>query len=263
VEHHPEHRAHADALSLLGEALYRSHADRAATEHLATLLSRGGEPAYRPYVDVALERLVDIAIRGRRFDAVEGYLAARAAVSDEGAPAALAYQRGRYLYHRAITPQSVARTGAPALPTVQDEASLVDAVAALEAVPEESSYYGRARYLVGVIEALGGRYDRSIEALRDALAADGGPVDRETRELARISLARVRYEAGESRDALATYASVAPSSPEYASALYESAWVHARRRAFEEADRALVAFLAVAPDDARARSEEHTSELQS
>ncbi len=247
-----EHRARPNALYLLGEALFRAGDYYGARTRLREILAHAGEPGYRSYLERALGRLIDVAIRTRSFDEVEGYFEVLRRDPSLVAEASTTYFRGKYLYNRAIEPAVVVRTGRPDLPTVTNAEMLEEARLTFESVAEATPYHPQAVYFVAVIRALRGEHEAAAEAFRAVLALDADtPEHRAVKELARVSLARVLLEGRELREALAEYEAIPETSRHYAAALYESAWVHVRRNAAENADRALAVMLAAEPDDPR------------
>jgi tetratricopeptide (TPR) repeat protein len=245
-------RARPDALFLLGEALFRAGDPHGARTRLRELLEHASEAGYRPYVERAVGRLIDVAIRTRSFDDVESYFELLRREPTLVAEASTTYFRGKYLYNRAIEPTIVLRTGRPDLPGVSSPEMLEQARTTFELVAEGTPYHPQALYFVGVIHALRREHVDSAQAFRAVLELDAAtPEHRAVHDLARLSLARVLHEAQELRDALAAYQAIPETSRHYAAALFEGAWVHVRRNSVEEAERALAVMLAVEPDDAR------------
>jgi TolA-binding protein len=253
VDRYPEHPAHPDALFLLGESLFQAGDSYGARTRLRELIGHVGEAGYRPYLDRALGRLIDIAIRTRSFDEVEGYFELLAQDPSLAAEASTAYFRGKYLYNRAIEPAIVLRTGRPDLPAIADAEGLEAARQSFEGVAADTPYHPQAVYFIGVIHALRGEHEQAIEAFRAVLAlAAETPDHRAVQEHAKLSLARVLYEAHQLRDAVEAYQTISESSPCFPVALYESAWVHLQRHALEDAEQALALLLVTAPEDPRA-----------
>ncbi len=247
-----ELRVRPNALFLLGEALFHAGDHFGARTRLRELLSHAGEAGFRPYAERALARLIDIAIRTRSFDEVEGYFEILRRDPSLVAEASTTYFRGKYLYNRAIEPVFVVRTGRPDLPRVHDAAMLEQARATFETVAEATPYHPQAVYFVAVIHALRGEHEAAAEAFRAVLELEPATAEhRQVRELARLSLARVLLEAHELRDALSAYEAVPETSRHYPAALFEGAWVHVRRNATDDAERALAVMIAVAPDEPR------------
>ncbi len=117
---------------------------------------------------------------------------------------------------------------------------LEDAEAFLSVVPRDSSYYGRARYLLGIVEIQKGRGAGSAEAfddayrkanafflqvleLRSTLALQYVELQ-ELRDLARLGLARNYYGLGNYADAVKYYEQVPRFSPYWDQALFENGW---------------------------------------
>ena len=73
VEHYPSHRAYPDALMLLGESLYSAGDVYGARTRFRQILDQSEKQAYQSYLQRALGRLIDIALRTRDFRGVEEY----------------------------------------------------------------------------------------------------------------------------------------------------------------------------------------------
>ena len=103
-----------------------------------------------------------------------------------------------------------------------------DAVSFLAEVTFDSSYYARARYLRGVIQARNGENDKAIEAFTEVLKLVDGKVAyldlAEIQELARLGLSRTYFGMGRYSDAVAAYDSVPRFSEYWDEALFENGW---------------------------------------
>ena len=75
VEHYPTHRAYPEALFLLGESLFFAGDYLGARKRYAEVIDRSSDPAFSPYLQMALSRLIEIAIHTRDFREVDGYFA--------------------------------------------------------------------------------------------------------------------------------------------------------------------------------------------
>lgn len=106
---------------------------------------------------------------------------------------------------------------------------LEEATGFLNPVPQDSSYYARARYLQGIILNRNGKPEEAIAAFDGILKLQNTPkltyVDLEgIQELARLGLARAYFGMGRYADAVATYDSVPRFSEYWDEALFESGW---------------------------------------
>lgn len=117
---------------------------------------------------------------------------------------------------------------------------LEDAEAFLGVVPKSSTYYGRARYLMGMVEIQKGRqagdldgleegyrqansYFNEVLGLRSTLALRYDDLQ-DLRDLSRLGLARNYYGLGEYANAVRYYEQVPRFSPYWDQALFENGW---------------------------------------
>lgn len=100
------------------------------------------------------------------------------------------------------------------------------------AVPKDCAYYGRAQYLLGVIDGIdrkGGNPERAIKhfekvrALKDQGVVHYTDLD-ELKELATLSLARVHYGLGHYSTAVELFDSIPRFSTYWDQALFENGW---------------------------------------
>ncbi len=250
VDNHATHRAYPDALFLLGDSLFRAGDYLGAKRRFEIVLDRAMEPAFRPYAQRALGRLIEIAIQTRNFDGVEGYFAALSRLPPGEIEAATAYYRAKYLYNRAVPTEEVLRDRREGEPAPQiDEASLDQARQGFEAVAEGSPYYPQARYFVGVIYTLRGQYPQGIEAFRRVLRVRAtSPEHRQIIELTQLALGRLYYETDQIDQAIEAYQAVPRTSSNFDTALYEIAWVYIRMGDSTRAERALEVLAVAVPD---------------
>ena len=101
VEHYPRHRAYPDAVFLLGESLFQAGDYLGARNRYAQVIDRADAQEFKPYVQKSLSRLIEIAIKTRNFDGVEGYFQRLSQVPSSELEAATAYFQAKYLYNRA------------------------------------------------------------------------------------------------------------------------------------------------------------------
>jgi TolA-binding protein len=249
VDNHPEHRAVGDALFLLGESLYSAGDYMGSRTRFRQLIARAEEPAFRPYASRSLGRLIEIAIRTRDFDGVEGYFERLARLPPQEVEAATAYFRAKYLYNKAVPTEDVTR-GDTALKTKTVDVDLLrQARQAFESVAESSPYYPQARYFVGVIYTLERQFPQAIEAFRRVIKAPANtPEHQQVVELAQLALGRLYYETDQLDQAIETYQSVPRTSKWFDVALYEIAWVYIRMGDSTRAERALEVLVIASPE---------------
>lgn len=248
VDNYPEHRAAPDALFLLGESLLAAGDDFGARTRFRVILDRGAEPRFRPYVQRALGRLVEIAIRTHDFTGVEGYFQRLAQLGDNDAEGTTTYYRAKYLYSRAVPFQDQAASEVTPETTL-DLTVLEQARALFASVPAASPLNAQARYFVGVVHTLRREFPQAIEAFRSVLEGQATTqAQRQVAELAWLALGRIYYETDQLQEAVDAYQSVPRTSTVFARALFEIAWVHIRMGDAVRAERALEVLTVAAPD---------------
>ena len=109
VETYPTSRSFPDALYYLGESLYQAGDLLGARTRFRSLLERADQPGMGPYLQRTLGRLIEIAIRIRDFDGVEGYFQQLSRLPSTEVEATNAYYRAKYLYNRAVPTESIPR----------------------------------------------------------------------------------------------------------------------------------------------------------
>lgn len=250
VENYTSHRAFPDALFLLGDALFRAGDYLGSRTRFRELISHSAEAAFRPYLQRALGRLIEVAIHTRDFDGVEDYFAQLSRIPPSEIEATTAYFRAKYLYNRAVPTEDVIRTrNRSAAPPQIDQAMLEQARQAFEGVQAGSPYHPQARYFIGVIYTLREQYPQGIEAFRQVLRLPSETEEqREVIELTQLALGRLYYETDQLDQAVEAYQAVPRTSANFHIALYEIAWVYIRMGDSTRAERALEVLAVAAPD---------------
>lgn len=249
VDNYPQHRATPDALFMLGESLYAAGDYLGARTRLRQVIDHSSEPAYRPYASRSLGRLIEIAIRTRNFDGVDGYFETLSRLPPQEVEAATAYFRAKYLFSRAVPADDVVRGGADLKAATLDKQGIIDARNAFEGVAEKSPYYPQARYFVGVTYTLERAYPQAVEAFRRVLRVPvTTPEHMQVVELAQLALGRLFYESEQLDQAVEAYQNVPRTSKWFDVALYEIAWVYIRMGDSTRAERALEVLSIAAPD---------------
>jgi TolA-binding protein len=247
VDNYPQHRAFPDALFLLSESLFKAGDYLGARGRYRTIIARADQAAYKPYVQRALGRLIEIAIHIRDFDGVDDYFTRLSKLPPSEVEAATNYFRAKYLYSVAIHDAENDK-GDVAQPKV-DQQRLEQARLAFEAVGERSPYYAQARYFVGVVYVLRGQLDAAADAFgRVVVLKAQSEEQRKVVDLARLAVGRLRYEQDQLEHALEAYQTVPSSSSLFDTALYEIAWVYIRMGDSTRAERALEVLTVAAPD---------------
>ena len=80
------------------------------------IIERADQPAYKPYVQRALGRLIEIAIHIRDFDGVDQYFARLSQLPPSEVEAATNYFRAKYLYSKAVGSLRALEPAGPARP---------------------------------------------------------------------------------------------------------------------------------------------------
>ena len=249
VENYPGTRSYPDALINLGERLYQAGDLLGARTRFRSLLDRAEQPGFGPYVQRTLGRLIEIAIRLRDFDGVEGYFQQLSRLPSTEVEATNAYYRAKYLYNRAVpSEEDLREAGDGAVPTI-DTAGLEEARRAFEAVPEGSPFYPQARYFIGVVHTLRAEFPQAIEAFRRVLRADSStPEQRDVVDLTQLALGRLYYETEQVEQAIEAYQAVPRTSRHIDTALFEIAWAYIRLGDSTRAERALEVLAVATPD---------------
>ena len=231
VENYPNHPIHPDALYLLAESLYRSQEYGSARRRFRQLVDQSGQTGYGQYLDRALGRLLNIALKTRDFEDIDTYFQRLSRMPGTALNGAAAYYRGKYLYLKAQPEEDKAASEKASeaasanfnrVAAVQvapsftyDKAGMEQATASFEAVPEGSPYAARARYFAGVIAALKAEYPRAIQLFSRAAAAASSRRDRthrQVKDLSNLALGRLYYETGQVDRAIKAYQSIPRSS---------------------------------------------------
>ncbi|MBX3249909.1 MAG: tetratricopeptide repeat protein [Myxococcales bacterium] len=247
VDNHASHRAYPDALFLLAESLFQAGDHLGARRNFRLVLDRASDSAFRPFVQRALGRLIEIAIHLRDFEGVDEHFQALARLPPSEVEATTAYFKAKYLYSRAVPLEEMAATGEGAARV--DLAMVEQARVAFEAVAEGSPYYPQARYFIGVIHSLRGEYPQAIEAFRRTLRSQATTLEAaEVIDLTQLALGRLYYETDQLDQAIEAYQAVPRTSAHFDDALYEIAWVYIRLGDSTRAERALEVLAIASPD---------------
>lgn len=248
VDNFEQHRAYPDALFLLGESLFQAGDYLGARRNYRRVLDRSSDPAFRPYVQRSLGRLIEVAIHLRDFDGVDEHFQALSRLPSAEVEATTAYFRAKYLYSRAVPLEETAATGDDGAARV-DLSALDQARTAFESVPEGSPYYAQSRYFIGVIHTLRGEYPQAIEAFRRVLRTEASSPEAATViDLTQLALGRLYYETDQLDQSIEAYQGVPRTSAHFDDALYEIAWVYIRLGDSTRAERALEVLSIAAPD---------------
>ena len=119
----------------------------------------------------------------------------------------------------------------------------------LEDVPEGSMFYGRARYVMGVMLVVDNQLeDAIIEFEKVSTSSINTAEDREVVDLANLALGRLFYEDNNLAKSSGYYQQVGRTSPYFADALYEISWTFIRDGDYLAALQSVEIFLLAYPD---------------
>lgn len=248
VENHPEVPATAEARLMLADSLFESGEMIGASQRYRDVLDRSqSDPTYRRYAERALGRVVEIALRTRRFEGLDAYLARASGDPGSEAASATAYFRGKYLYGLAV-PESVGATGRVGSEGF-DAGRLEEARRLFASVGDDTTYGAQAHYFVGVIHVLRQELGQAIEAFRGVTRLPvESPEQRRVQDLAFLAIGRVQHALRLYPAALEAYGQVPRTSAVLPRALFETAWVQVALEDNTAAARTLEVLVLAAPD---------------
>lgn len=253
VEHYPNHRAYPDAVFLLGESLFFASDYYGARTRFSQVIDRASRADFRPFVQRALGRLIEIAIHTQNFEGIEDYFRQLSVLPQDELETPTAYFKAKYHYSMAVPADDTVDEDADSLATVVNPARLEEARRSFLAVPDQGGYAIQAKYFVGVIHTLRGELPEAIQSFRAVLGKkpeSPTPEEAEVLELTYLALGRLYYETDELEQAIDAYQAVPRTSANFERALYEIAWVYIRRGDATLAERALEVLAVAAPDSA-------------
>jgi TolA-binding protein len=247
VDNYQGHPSYPDALFLLAESLFKAGDYFGARTRYRQIIEHADQASYRPHVQRALGRLIEIAIHVRNFDGVDDYFTRLSRLPPSEVESATNYFRAKYLYSVAV------RGGEDPLGQVDsskvDQQRLEQARLAFEAVQPRSPYYAQARYFIGVVYVARGQLQPAIDAFQRVAQLPATTEDeRRISDLGKLGVGRLCYELDQLDRAVAAYQSVSRSSPSFDLALYELAWVYIRMGDATRAEQALEVLSVAAPE---------------
>jgi len=194
-----------DAMFLLGDSFYALH-DYQSSRHYF-------ENALEPFIpseraQLALVRLIDIALATENFDHVPDYFAKLAQLPSTLVAPAVPYAKAKYLFFRE---------------------QLAEAEASFAAIGPASPYYFQARYFIATIAlkkgdlvgALSG-FTAIVQLEKPAATA----LEVEIQDLARLAAGRIFYKSGKLQPAIRSYESISRPSKHFSDAQFEVGWIH-------------------------------------
>ncbi len=118
-------------------------------------------------------------------------------------------------------------------------------------IPEDSDFYGRARYFLGTLDVHEGKVRPSLAHFKAASEVSIETADdQRVHDLSLLAGGRVLFELGEFQNAAATYELISGESEYNADKLYELVWCYIQQEKWKEALRAVEIFLIAYPEHA-------------
>jgi len=230
VENHTSSPAYPQSLFLLGDALYQAGDRYGARTRLREVMRHITEPTFRPFVQRALGRLIEIAIRLNDYAGVDEYFRQLGQIPPSEVEGQTAYIRGKYLFLRTNPDYDGARQ-------------------AFESITTQAPIYPQARYFLGAILTAQQRYPEAIEAFQRVvqLQADGAD-QQQVIDLAALAVGRLQVERENYDAAIEAYQQVGRSSAFFDRALFEQAWAYIKVGDAVRAERALEILSISSPD---------------
>ncbi len=235
VENYANTPAFPQGLYLLGDALFQAGDRYGARTRFRQVLDHAGEPVFRPFVQRALGRLIEIEIALGANDEdssrrVEEYFRRLGQIPPSEIEAQTTYIRGKFLFLRSNPDLDGARQ-------------------AFEAIPATAPIYPQARYFLGAILTLRQQYPEAIEAFQrvSQLEADG-PDQQRVVDLSILAVGRLQVERESFDAAIESYQRIGRNSAYFDRALFEQAWAYIKLGDAIRAERALEILAISAPD---------------
>ncbi|MFZ5894174.1 MAG: tetratricopeptide repeat protein [Myxococcota bacterium] len=241
--------AMADATFMLGEAYFQSRQYLSARRHFREVIDQGAKPTFEAYTGRSVSRLVDVALRTGDIESLDYVFARLDRLPASDRSGSLAYARAKALFAK------------------KDFAAARQAV---NLVPAGSEYALQSQYLLGVIlvreampvlpastTATGApattttpatapvagqpqRFAAAIEQFRKVTRMPApSQAQKHVVDLSWMAIGRLFHENDAYLDAAEAYSHIDRASPEFATMLYELAWVYVRLGDFMRAQRAL------------------------
>jgi TolA-binding protein len=228
VENHSNHPAFPEALFRLAEAQYQARNYYGARTRFREVLQRANQPGFRGYMQDALGRLIEIAIKTGDFEGIDGHFARLHQMPPSSVRASTHYARGRFLYH---------------------QENYGEAARAFAMVGEGSAEHLKALYHQGVVAVVQQQYEPAMELfVRVGRAEPQTNEDRQVVDLAHIAHGALRLEMDQPEEAIRAYQNVNRNSRFFARALFEAASAFSRMGDATRAERALEVLTVAAPD---------------
>jgi tetratricopeptide (TPR) repeat protein len=249
VQHYPTHRAYPEAAFLLGESLFFAGDYLGARKRYGEVIERSGDPAFSPYLQMSLSRLIEIAIHTRDFRDIDAHFVRLEALPSSTLSMTTAYFRAKYLYNRAVPVDDVLNAPPNAAIRGVDQGRLEQARKGFISIPSGTEFSLRSKYFAGTIHTLRGEYLDAIAAFHGVLGHEpANEQEGQVVELTYLALGRLYYETEQLEQAVEAYRAVEQTSGHFDEALYELAWTYIRMGDAVQAERTLEVLSVAAPD---------------
>lgn len=194
-----------DALFNLGESLFFNKNYLDSRIYYRQVLE---DPRSRPYRRLAMVRLMQIALRLRDFDQVDGYHDRLIQEGGESSP------EGEYLWGKTLFARD----------------RLDAAGQAFGSLKPGQPYYLQARYFLGVVQVRRGELEPALAFFQDLVRQ---PVksakDAALIELAHLARGRLLHDLGREPEALDAFQAIEHTSPNFDDALFEICWTYVQQ----------------------------------
>ena len=222
--HDPALAENPEALQLLGESLAEQGDLRGAKRSLSKLVES------KPGDVQALLRLLALSTQLGTDPQEKTWLSQLAAIPAANQPESAPYVRGKLLFLRGD-----AQAALPLLNTVA----------------ESSSFYHRARYLIGAAQIQLGKLDSAETVFKSLVDKPLPRRDDDLRvvELCHMALGRIYHERGDSKRAHESYLRISQKSNLFKDAIYEASWSALRAADSERAEQSLKLLLIAYRDE--------------
>ncbi len=235
VENFSNTPAFPQGLYLLGDALFHAGDRFGARTRFRQVLDHAAEPVFRPFVQRALGRLIEIELAVGANDPdsaarVQDYFSRLGQIPPSEIEAQTTYTRGKFLFLRPNPDYDGARQ-------------------AFEAIPANANVYPQARYFLGAILTARQQYPEAIEAFQrvSQLEADGAD-QQHVIDLAILAVGRLHVERESFDAAIESYQRIGRTSAYFDRALFEQAWAYIKLGDAIRAERALEILAISSPD---------------
>lgn len=196
-----DHPGYADALFNLAESLFFNKNFIDARKYYQQILE---DPRGRPFRKLTVVRLMQIALRIRKFDKVDEF---HQRLVDEG----MASAEGEYLWGKTLFIRN----------------RLDAAAQAFGSLSPGQHFYMQARYFLGVIQVRRGEMEKALGVYSDLTQLKPKRKgDAEVIELAYLAKGRILHDMGRETEALDAFQFIEHTSPSFDDALFEICWTY-------------------------------------